>query len=216
MFDMPIDHSKLDDILALVKKENYFNYSEELIQLPQELIIENKIKSLTLGHNNFDIFPHEIQYLTKLEELSYEYNNTKEMHKTISKLTHLTKLSLSQLEIEKNTLQTIYTKLINLEELTLYEVSCNNKIPDDIKNLKKLTSIVCESLADDITYISEELYNLRNLKQIVIAYAGEDSYDIPDTILNLSNLKEFHFIGNISKKSIELLKKHPTIQKFTL
>ncbi|WP_075343470.1 leucine-rich repeat domain-containing protein [Tenacibaculum agarivorans] len=137
--------------------------------------------SLSFGKAAFSI-PKEIEQFTKLKKLTLKNGTLINVADEIENLTTLISLELERLNFEELPIQ--FTKIPNLEEVSLDHFFKLTQLPEEIKNWKALQKIsfkFCFKNRQEKSF-DEELF------------IEEKPISLPKSISELKSLKQFHVI----------------------
>jgi len=168
-----------------------------------EICSHLEITNLYLYDRSIRTFPNEITFLSQLAYLDLEQNDIFSIPRSISRLSNLQDLYLSD-----NHIQTIkpICQLYNLKKLDL---SWNkiSEIPDQISQLTNLNNLdLCHNEITDL----ETLTELRNLKYLHVQY--NDLTTVPNNLCHLTNLQYLSICHQCNTNSMEYSCKTSTVK----
>lgn len=167
--------------------------------LPREIGALKHLKKLDLSHYPFSSLPEELALCEELEVLRTTgmYGSGTciqgNLPQCVYKLTNL-----KELTIQNHGITAIDSKLADLTNLEVLELSGNNLKTFDFQSLpklKKLRKFDCRINYQLIGSLPENIGDLRNLEEFRISYC-KLSGDLPDSFWKLTNLKVIDIAGN--------------------
>ena len=165
----------------------------DIKHISDELWKFTNLESLALNNNKIEGIHPDINNLTKLK-LLFLGNNSFERLPSISNLTKLWYLDLSQLKNMENIPASVFT-LTNLEVLDVGWGGLKS-LPPEIENLKKLKELRIGS--SKLKTIPKELGNCLEIEELYVSF--NELSELPETIGNLKKLRTIEFGGNNIKK----------------
>lgn len=192
----------LDNLKVLEFSCENQSFNDLNIELPEEILRLQKLKTLNLNHNGLKNLPESLYELSSLEYLLLEANGLTKISDNIGNLKNL-----KTLHLRANNLKNLPDSLWELKNLEEFYIGTNNikVIPKEIENLQSLKYL---SLKNNlISFIPEEIGKLTSLECLDLEAIHTTNF--PETFLNLRNLRELQVLleYRISQKIKNLLKK---------
>ncbi|MBN1215274.1 MAG: hypothetical protein JXA99_07490 [Candidatus Lokiarchaeota archaeon] len=183
-----LEGAKFGKILTNLK---YLDLSyNNIVNFKTESESMEKLEILIVNNNPLDVFPEELTKAINLKKLNLSETNIKEIPEFVGDLKYLEELELP-LQIKGFPQSIIHLK--NLKALV------SNLLPDHIKELPNLRSLIISSCKDE--KLSDSLTELTSLKELVINNC-RSLISLPKNIGNLQNLESLIITGNLALESL--------------
>lgn len=167
----------------------------KISKLPSEFSGLLYLKELNLSQTKITNLPPQFKALNQLKSLDLSHTNISKLPSEVCKLKHLETLDLRGTKVVHLSKQVI--QLRQLEHLFVgsddYSVNARVTLPDGIRHLRFLKTLVTVDLSRCSTSVVHELSEIRELKELAMVWSSdEQSLDRKYVECLLSSLRSLH------------------------